>query len=158
MFSRFILLAMLMVTGIFAAAPTDRLVDGVWRIGTQTVITLTGNDDTLTGVGDSAILASGINPSGTDLVLAKSILSGTGSDSIAAVVRLDAFDKAGVQIGSVAIDSITTSAAEWIRIPYGIYPAYNYKIVLKSITGHTGKKLVLKNFGLYNMQTVVRIQ
>jgi len=151
-----IMVLWVLVAMLFAAAPTDRLVDACWRVTAQTDVTLAAPYDTLITTSDSAIVATKVYTQGTECVLSKSTLTGAGTGSIAIQVYIICYNKSNTLLGTVAIDTITTAGLEYIRIPDGLYPADHYSIIFKTISGHSSSAVITHNLTLWFRQTVIR--
>lgn len=110
--------------------------------------------DTLAGVDSTTLLTDFVPSQKGELVLCYNTLSGTGSDSVVAVVRVQAKNSAGTTLGYVYSDTIESSLAGQISIPIGA-AAIGYKFTLKlmSLTG-TGTQLIVNAMEVWRRQAV----
>ena len=93
--------------------------------------------DTVTSATDSSALATNFVPKrGYEYILVRDAITGTGSDSVALIVRVDALDGSGNLLYSTAVDSMTAAAGEAIALPFGGTLFGNkFNIVLKAYAG-----------------------
>lgn len=99
--------------------------------------------DTLVGV-DSTTLVTKISiPSGSLYILQRGAVTGTGSDSVAMQVVVDAYDQSGNFLQRTAVDTFSTSAGEQIAIPFfdSIF-GDKFTVKLVSYTGNGGQVIL----------------
>lgn len=117
--------------------------------------TLTAGGDTVTASGDSSVLYEDFNPErGWHYRLARNAISGTGSDSVALAIYLRPEDWNETPICTVAVDSFTAAAGEYIEIPFGTYPARQYDIVAAGYSG-IGTQVIINRCMLFRVRPIL---
>ena len=155
--SSIVAVLLLIVAGVFAAAPSDGINDAIYEWGVKTTISSTANKDTLAGDGDSVIIQSAFSPEqGHEYIYVRDAHTGGGSDSAYYSVIVRSYDAAGNLLYSVPIDTALTAAGEAIKIPFGETLIGNkFKIVAKGITGGTGGVVIFNRSYIYTRRPVV---
>jgi len=155
--SSIVAVLLLMVAGVFAAAPSDGINDAIYEWGVKTTISSAANKDSLAGATDSVIIQSAFFPEqGSEYIYVRDAHTGTGSDSSYYEVIVRSYDAAGNLLYSVAIDTALTAAGEAIKIPFGETLIGNkFKIVAKGISGGSGNPVIFNRSYIYTRRPVV---
>jgi ribosomal protein S28E/S33 len=145
-----------MVVGAKALAPTSAVVDAVYENGgLDTIIKGSAGFDTIVGVDSTTLLSGHIFETNWEYILVRDAITGTGSDSVAMQVRVDAMDGSGNVLYTKAIDSLITSAGEAIAIPlWGTIFGSKIRIKLIGYTG-SGGQVILNRMHIYKRRPVV---
>lgn len=157
-FSCIAILALALV--VSAAAPTDNVVDAVYENGgVDTIIKNTTGLDTLAGVDSTTLISGHIFAPGWRYILVRDRITGTaadgsGTDSVALQVRVDALDGNGNLFYSTLVDSMTTVAGEAILLPItGTVFGSKIRIKLIGYTGNGGQ-VILNRFSIYKRRAI----
>jgi hypothetical protein len=138
---------------LYAAAPTA-FSYGIEVWDYNIVDTIEAANDTLTADGDSSVLFSNFVPeSGWRYRLGRAAISGTGADSVVVRIILRPEDFNNVPICTVAVDTFTAAAGEYIEIPFGTYPGKQYDIVAEG-DGDIGTQVILNRMQLFRVRPI----
>lgn len=159
--SIFLGLILVLVTGIFAAPPTNAVTNAAYEFGGIDVnlpISSAAGFDTLAAVDSSTLIVSkpfGGAGQGWEYILVRDAITGTGSDSVKIQVVLDALDGKGVLLYRTAIDSFTTSGGESVLLPvYTTSIGSSFRIKLISYTDNGGQ-VILNRFYVYKRRPLI---
>lgn len=148
------LVVLLVVAGIYAAPASYSATDAVYEYGGLDYNIASGAFDTLVGVDSTTLVTGRIFSPDWQYVLVRGNVTGTGSDSVAMQVRVDALNETGTLIYSTLVDSLTAAAGEQIFLPiFGSIIGSKIRIKLIGYTGNGGQ-VILNNLAIYKRRPV----
>ena len=151
---------LLCVAVVNAAAPTYSTTDAIVENGGLFYTIASGSFDTLVGVDSSTIFVNQKLEPDWQYTLVRGRVTGTaadgsGTDSVAMQVRIDALDSDGNLLYTHLADSITTVAGEAIKLPFfGPVIGSKYRVKLIGYTGNGGQ-VIVRQLYIYKTRPVV---
>lgn len=106
---------------IFAAAPTNAVIDGAYETWSDTVISSVASFDTLVAQDSVTLFTRALTgvDRGWQYILVRDAISGDGSDSTYLYVYIDAMDGAGNVFYRTKVDSFVAAAGQAVLLPIG---------------------------------------
>jgi hypothetical protein len=148
------LVVLLVIAGCFAAAPSYSAVDAVYEYGGLDYNIASGAFDTLVGVDSTTLVSGRVFSPDWQYILVRGAVTGTGSDSVAMQVRVDALNDAGTLIYSTLVDTLSAAAGEAIFLPvFGSIIGSKIRIKLIGYTGNGGQ-VILNTLGIYKRRPI----
>lgn len=127
----FILLICVFVAAVFAAAPSTTTDVNYEDIGTIVTISGAAAFDTLGATDSSTLTSTLVNREGCEYILTRDAFTGSGSDSVAVQVLVDALDGGGTLLFRTIADTAVLAAGEAVSLP--LVGGTQYRVKLKSI-------------------------
>ena len=149
-----VLFSIILLASVLYAAAPSAFSYGIEIWDYEISDTIKAAYDTITSDSDSSVLFSNFVPeSGWRYRLARAAFSGTGADSVKVAVLLRPEDFNNVPLCTLAVDSFTAAAGEYIEIPFGTYPAKRYDIVAAGYTA-IGSQVIINRMMLFRVRPI----